>query len=142
MPVRHWHSARPVTKPPPPLEAEIHASIVLYLLSANIPGLIFHHSQNEGRRGWRAQRWLKTSGTLTGWPDLIFLFRARAMLMEIKRPGEKLSDVQRAVHTRIADAGFMCCVVESLDQATKELAMFLKAARHATPHWGMPDAAA
>ena len=37
-------------------ERQIHAATVDYLRLALRPGVVFHHSPNEGHRGWKAQR--------------------------------------------------------------------------------------
>ena len=48
---------------PPPSEAQLYATVTEYLALALRPGVIFHHSPNEGKRGWKAQGDLKKTAS-------------------------------------------------------------------------------
>ena len=71
-------------KAPLPSERALHASVVEHLKYVLRPGVVVHHSPNEGRRGWKAQRDIKSHGTLAGWPDLEILHQGQTYFVEIK----------------------------------------------------------
>lgn len=65
----------------------------------------------------------KRLGALPGWPDLGVFHAGRVVLLELKRErGGALSEAQKRLHPRLADAGFpvVVChtVVEALDAVT------------------------
>jgi hypothetical protein len=65
----------------------------------------------------------KRLGALPGWPDLGVLWRGKVVLLELKRErGGVLSPAQKALHPKLAAAGFpvaVChSVVEALDAVT------------------------
>lgn len=115
-------------KIPPPSEAEIHCAVVQWLLAGNRPGLVFHHSPNEGKRGPKAQRWLKNSGTQKGWPDLEIFYRGRVLFLEIKRTDGDISPAQVAMAYRLGDAGHPVYLARSFEEATRHINEFIKGA--------------
>lgn len=90
-------------------------------------GLVHHHSPNEGRRGWRAQRALKSSGCAAGWPDSEIVHDGRVFFLELKMPGNKPTTIQAERHEQLRRAGAKVGVGTSL----AELAAFLV-------EWGVP----
>lgn len=58
-----------------------------------------------------------TPGYVPGTPDLIVIWRGRAIWMEVKREGEYLRPEQREIHAEIKECGCSVIVVRSLDDA-------------------------
>jgi hypothetical protein len=111
-------------------EGEIHASIVDYLNKAAPKGMVWHHSPNEGKRGWKAQSWLKKAGVRAGWPDLEIFYRGRVLFLEVKSKRGITSDAQDEVALLLPDAGFRApIIVRSLEDAMAALAHFAHEAR-------------
>lgn len=60
----------------------------------------------------------KTSNNL-GTPDLLFAIRMRAVAMEVKLPGKKLTEEQHNMMLRMTGNGWACFTVHSYDQAVE-----------------------
>jgi hypothetical protein len=52
-----------------------------------------------------------------GWPDHIYLFHGKVVLMEFKLPGEGPEPIQTYVHTRLQMIGFKVWVMDNVKQA-------------------------
>jgi hypothetical protein len=60
----------------------------------------------------------KRLSALPGWPDVGILWRGRLVLLELKRARHgTLSPAQRALHPRLAEAGFPVAVCRSVEDA-------------------------
>jgi hypothetical protein len=65
----------------------------------------------------------KRLGALPGWPDMGVFWQSRIVLLELKRSrGGQLSPAQKALHPRLADAGFPVAVVRSVPEALDAVA--------------------
>lgn len=95
-------------------ESELHTAICQYLALALPRSAVLHHSPNEGKRGWKAQRDLKTHGTKAGWPDLEIIYEGRAYFIELKSTKGDTTPVQKSMHTQLRDAGCPVMVCRSL----------------------------
>lgn len=102
-------------------ESALHQAIVQYLTLALPPDAIFHHSPNEGRRGFNEQRWIKSSGTRKGWPDLEIIYGGELVFLELKAPKKYCSPEQRECHKAIKAAGCEVFVVHSIAEAQMAL---------------------
>jgi len=96
-------------------ERRIHAATVDYLKLALRPGVVFHHSPNEGRRGWKAQRDVKSHGVHAGWPDLEILHNGKTYFIELKSLKGRLTARQKLCHEQLIHAGFYVKICRSLD---------------------------
>lgn len=102
-------------------EGEAHSGIIEYLEIALPAAAVFHHSPNEGKRGRRAQRDIKALGTRAGWPDIEIVHEGRIYFLEVKRVGEKPTEVQEEVHTKLRAAGAGVEVCYSIDDVRRIL---------------------
>ena len=102
-------------------ESSLHAAVVQFLALALPREAVFHHSPNEGKRGWQAQRDLKSHGVRKGWPDLEVLYGGKAIFLELKAPGKKLEPHQSEVHRQIKLAGCEVFTIHSLSEAAMAL---------------------
>lgn len=104
-------------------EAALHEAVANLLNTALPPHATWHHSPNEGKRGWKAQRALKTHGTQAGWPDIEIIYRGRALFIELKAPGKYLTAVQKDMHKQLTLAGAAVHTCRSLEEVSIFLAM-------------------
>jgi len=111
-------------------EAALQHAVMQYLALALPPDAIAHHSPGEGMRSLRAQRDLKRSGHVKGWPDIEIIWRGRAYFIELKAPRGSLSAAQRETHRRLSYAGaevMLCKSVEQVEAALREVCVPLRA---------------
>jgi hypothetical protein len=65
----------------------------------------------------------KRLGALPGFPDMAIFYRSRLVLLELKRERHgALSPAQRALHPRLADAGFPVAVCRSVPEVLAAVA--------------------
>lgn len=110
----------------PVTEDMLHSQIVQYCALTLPRGAVLHHSPNEGRRGWKSQRWLKSSGVQSGWPDIEIFYRGGVLFMEVKSAKGRLQPSQSNVHERLADADFPVVVVHDFESAKEAVGHFIK----------------
>lgn len=108
-------------------ERDLQASVAMFLAHALPPDAVAHHSSNEGKRGWSAQRDYKRSGAVSGWPDFEIMWRGKAYFIELKAPKKYPTPAQRAVHARLREA--QCGVVTARSLIEVEMALAV---------WGFP----
>lgn len=100
-------------------EDDLHAAVAdaLRVLLPNDAVLNTWELRNAASPAEGARR--KRLGALAGWPDLGVFWCGRVVLLELKRYRGYCSPAQRALHPRLAAAGFpvVICrtVVEALD---------------------------
>jgi hypothetical protein len=106
-------------------EQAIHKAVVHYLRVALPHGWLVHHSPNGGKRSQVEAAIFKALGTVPGWPDITVMGESPVTgwpgcwFMEVKAPGGRLTDVQRACHDRLRDLGFAVAVVHDIDEARR-----------------------
>lgn len=100
------------TKMRPPLEKTIQRQIVNYLKLRGIP-----HTVTDASRTWTAGgKFIRPrNGVTPGWPDITAvvprgLCKGNMLCIEVKRPGGKVSPIQRKCILELCDAGalFFC----------------------------------
>ena len=105
-------------------EEPIQKAIVDYL-RLQYPRAITHHCRNEiNKRGANIARELaraKQLGAVAGFPDIIFLPGEKVAFFEVKAEGNYASPAQKAVHQAMADLGYFCAVVRSIDDVKEAL---------------------
>lgn len=109
---------------PIPTERQVQRA-TLRMIERCFPRVLIHHSPNGAHlAGGAASRFkqagaLLGDGMLRGFPDLILLWApGTGCLLEIKRPKTgKLSDAQKAVHSRLEEIRWPVAVVTSVQQA-------------------------
>ena len=107
--------------PPSASEAQIHAAVVAYCHRAMRPGVVVHHSPNEGKRTrWEGAQ-LKRTGVMAGFPDLLFVADGRVYGLELKTDRGRLTPSQAIAHARLKDAGMKVEIARSVDEAVAVL---------------------
>lgn len=102
-------------------EDQIHKSIVSYLRRVLPADHILMHARNEGNRGGR-KGYIdgargKAMGVQPGWPDLLIYVDGHGYAIEVKKPGENLSDFQKEVARQLERHGIPHAVCRSIDDA-------------------------
>ncbi len=87
-------------KPRPPSEKSIQNAILRYLLSLQECYVCKVHGTSYGRAGT---------------PDLLVCYRGRFLALEVKRPGEKLTEIQTHELLKWDRAGAFARVVYSVE---------------------------
>ena len=105
-------------------EDEFHISVIDYLELVLPKDCVVHHSPNEGKRGWNAQRKMKTHGTVAGWPDLELLYKGKMYFIELKTTKGRVRPVQFDCHQRLYEAGSTVFVCRSIDEVGNALTFF------------------
>lgn len=78
-------------------ENPVHLFAVQLLKFSGVPGLIYFHTANEGKRSERTGAFLKRMGFLPGVADLTIIRPGGlAYFLELKAPKGRLSEDQRA----------------------------------------------
>lgn len=103
------------------IELELHKSVADYLEAVLPPRAVFHHSMNEGKRGWKAQAALKAMKVRKGWPDIEILHDSQTYFLELKVDKAKLRPSQIECHADLADAGFRVATCRSIDEVRDTL---------------------
>ena len=107
------------------------AKSVKQFLEAALPrDAVFMSIPNEGVRSRRAGGELKSVGLLTGAPDLLIVWRGRAIFIELKTKTGCLSKAQRIVHKRLLAAEAevaLCRSVEEVEQQLRSIGLRLRA---------------
>jgi len=89
-------------------EADIQKACVKWF-RAQYPGILLHHSPNEGKRSPQYMNWLKSLGTLPGCPDILIFERLGdycGLAVEMKAPGGKLTENQAWFMAKLGAAGW------------------------------------
>jgi hypothetical protein len=115
---RRWRSVPIVT----PKEVGLQIQLVSMLRWCLRPNVIFFHCPNGGlRENKREAAKLRAMGVLPGVSDLMFFWRPvnsfRALFLELKRPGGKLSTEQAAFGLAMRTMGADFEIASSIDEA-------------------------
>jgi hypothetical protein len=98
-------------------EAAIQRAVFEHLRIRPAAGVFAFHCPNGGARRPIEGAILKGLGVVAGVPDVIAIKDGRTFALELKVPGGKLSDNQRATHSAMLKAGVQIAVADSLDAA-------------------------
>lgn len=102
-------------------ETAFQKTVVEHLRHALHPDVAWHHSPNEGRHKVQYRVKQKAMGMCPGWPDLEFMFKGQAFFIELKLPGETLSENQIVCHRMLADSRCPVVTCFSLDEVIGRL---------------------
>ena len=106
-------------------EDEIHKEIVKELRRILPEDSIIVHARNEGNRGGRLGYIDGARGAAMavkpGWPDLLIYVDGSGYCIEVKRPGENLSPVQKLVGEQLSRHNIPLVVCRSVDDARATL---------------------
>lgn len=108
------------------LETSFHISVVSFLKLAVSPeDAIFFHPANGEVRDIRTAAKLKAMGLLAGVPDLVFILpNGLCAFLELKAPGGKLSQTQKAFRTKAEAMGCKYAVAYKMEDVVTALEYF------------------
>jgi hypothetical protein len=96
------------------LQQAVYSALRVLLPAAAVITAWDHSNAASVAEGARKRR----LGAAKGWPDLGIFCNGRVVLLEFKRErGSYLSSAQRALHPRLAAAGFPVAVVHTVPEA-------------------------
>jgi hypothetical protein len=102
-------------------EAAIQRAVFQHMRLRIAPGVFAFHVPNGGFRRPIEAAILKSLGVAPGIPDIIAIKDGRTYGLELKAPGGRLTDTQRAAHEALRAAGAELATADSLDAALRQL---------------------
>ena len=101
-------------------EHTIHRAVAEFLDLA-LPADAFWTTFPAGGGGAKRGAHLKARGLKPGFPDILVIYRGRAVLCELKGPKGKLSPDQRDCHVHLGEAGARVAMCRSVDELERYL---------------------
>ena len=105
-------------------EQDLQRQVALLMSYALYPTVFFFHCPNGGARSPIEGAILKTMGVKAGVPDLNFIWQGRYYGIELKAPGETLSESQRETQPKMREAGARIEVAQSIEEVVHFLIQF------------------
>lgn len=102
-------------------EQQIQRAVVEHLRLRGMPGLVFFHVPNGGRRKPIEAAIFKSMGVRAGVSDLILLHVGKMFALELKAPGGRATEAQMAFQSDFDKAGGFCAMPEGIDAALATL---------------------
>lgn len=106
-----------------PTEEQIQAAVAQFLDRALPTDAVWFHPPNGGHRHAAVAAKLKWAGVKPGVPDVVVVWKGRAIFIELKAKGGSLSDAQKQMQSDLTLAG---AVVLSVARSVDEVADFLE----------------
>lgn len=99
-------------------EAALQYAVIEHLRLAGVPGLVYFHVPNEGKRSQAEGAHLKRMGMLPGVSDLVVMVPNREVLfLELKKRGEYPTAEQEGFARIVCAAGHYWTCVDNIDDA-------------------------
>jgi hypothetical protein len=103
-------------------EYNIHCAIIDLLRRTSLPGIVFWHTDQGGKKTPAQAARSKAMGLLPGVHDIILSMPNKSMMyMEVKSRNGRVSKEQSAFGDAMRSHGHYVCVVKSLDEAIRHL---------------------
>lgn len=104
-------------------EQALQIAIVKMIRYRKMPGVVFWHTPNEGKRSMVGNAIMLAMGLLPGMSDLAFLIppAARGAVLELKKPGEEPTADQRTVMDAVTAIGGYADWCDNIDDAERIL---------------------
>jgi hypothetical protein len=102
-------------------EQNIHRAVVQHLRQRGVPGLVFLHVPNGGRRRPVEAAIFKSLGVRAGASDLLLWHAGKSYALELKAPSGRPTEAQLQVLSDMERAGAYTCLAEGLDRALATL---------------------
>jgi hypothetical protein len=106
-----------------PTEEQIQGAVCDFLDSALPADAVWFHPPNGGHRHAAVAAKLKWLGVKPGIPDIVIVWRGRAIFIELKAQKGSLSEAQKAMQSRLVLSG---AVVFEVARSVDEVEGFLK----------------
>jgi hypothetical protein len=102
-------------------EDDIQMAIVQHLKLRGVPGAVWFHVPNGGRRNPREAARFKQLGVRAGVSDLILVHDKNIFALELKAPRGRASESQLEFIRDMKNAGAKVCIAEGIDKALDAL---------------------
>lgn len=102
-------------------EQEIHKAVVQHLRARGVPGLVFWHTPNGGKRSPVEAAIFKAMGVRAGVSDLILVRMGKVYALELKTEQGRASEAQMEFLSDIDRAGAFTAMPAGLDAALATL---------------------
>lgn len=99
------------------LEDEIQIAVVQHLRTRAVPGVVFWHSPNGGKRNIQEAARFKKLGVRSGVSDIIAYHKGEAFALELKAPKGRPTEEQLEFLSEWRSNGGHGVVAEGLDEA-------------------------
>lgn len=99
------------------LEDKIQEAIASHLRLRGVPGLVWWHTANGGKRNAREAARLKKHGVRAGVSDLVLFYAGNLFALELKAPGNRPTVSQLEFLSDVDKQGGYTAWVEGLDRA-------------------------
>jgi len=106
---------------PGPSEDQIHRALVKHIRSRAVPGVIWFHPANGGKRNAREAKKFKDMGVQPGVADLILIHRGHVYALELKSLAGRPTVAQMEWMSAFNAAGGNGCICHGLDRAIATL---------------------
>lgn len=114
------------SKMPPSLEWQEQVTVIQY---CQLNHILCNHTPNEGKRSIQEGRKLKEMGLSPGFPDISILEpkgKYHGFYIEMKRKGNKLSEVQKTWLNELRARGYATALCYSADDAIKLIEKYMR----------------
>jgi len=103
------------------IEDDIQRAVIQHLKERGVPGVVYWHTPNGGKRRKTEAAILKGLGVRAGVSDLIFVHNSRIFALELKAPEGRPTESQMEFISDLNAAGGYGCIAHGLDRALKAL---------------------
>ena len=102
-------------------EQQIHRAVVQHLRQRSVPGVVFLHVPNGGKRRAIEAAIFKSLGVRAGASDLLLWHRGKSFALELKAEGGRATQAQIDFLSDMKKAGAFTCLADGLDRALAAL---------------------
>lgn len=102
-------------------EQIIQKAVVLHLRARGVPGLVFIHVPNGGKRHPIEGKIFKAMGVVAGVPDLLLWHNGRSYALELKTPKGRETETQVNMRLQLQRAGVETGIAYGMDAAISVL---------------------
>jgi hypothetical protein len=98
-------------------EQQIHRAVVQHLRQRGMPGIVFIHVPNGGKRRPIEAAIFKSLGVRAGASDLLLWHNRKSFALELKAAGGRATEAQLEFLADMGEAGAFTCLADGLDPA-------------------------
>jgi VRR-NUC domain len=102
-------------------EQQVHRAVVQHLRQRDVPGVVFLHVPNGGKRKPIEAAIFKSLGVRAGASDLLLWHDRKSFALELKAQGGRATEDQRQFLADMEKAGAFTCLAEGLTSALATL---------------------
>ena len=98
-------------------EDQIHRDVVKHIRARQVPGTVWWHTPNDGKRSYKTANRLKQMGVRAGVSDLVFFRDGELFALELKAPGNTPTENQLKFMDDVRQAGGHAVCAEGAQEA-------------------------